>query len=114
MGNVFLGLKLQKNAETGDIAPVILQFETPAPMACVPLALTAIATADELPIIAWVVASGRAVPLSHFDVTPDWREFDVFNCAVNRNASATNRQNRNVADMCVEFWESQVKSNFND
>ena len=106
MANVFLALKLQKTAEVGDLAPVVLEFEVPSPVACVPLALTAIATADELPVLLYVFASGRVVPLSHFDVQPDWRGFDTFNCAVDRE-NPFGRNIRNAATSCSSGFENQ-------
>jgi MYXO-CTERM domain-containing protein len=56
----FVAMKLTKGAEAGDIQPVILKFRADTPM--IPLRLTAVASTDDMPLFAWFLGEGRAIP----------------------------------------------------
>jgi len=74
-GYYFVALKLQQDKEVGDLRPIVLKFEGNRP--CVPIRLTAIAARPDMPIIAYVLAQKRAIPLNyrHVLINPtrvDW------------------------------------------
>jgi hypothetical protein len=66
-GGYFVGLKLRKDRGTGDLAPVALRFSGADPM--IPLALTAVAVTDDMPLQPFVLGSARAVPENYLHVT---------------------------------------------
>jgi hypothetical protein len=57
---VFVGLRLQSGASTGELKPVSLHLGEAAP--CVPLKLTGIAATDNMPIMVFVLGEERAIP----------------------------------------------------
>ncbi len=65
----FVGLKLTKDSETGDLQPIVLSMDTDE--ACVPLRLTAIAATDNMPVYVWFVGRGRAVSTNWPDLVLD-------------------------------------------
>jgi len=67
LGNVFVALKLQQNKGSGDIAPIIVEFDEPQGP-CIPLVLTAIAATPDMPVYAWVLGESRTVPKNFFHV----------------------------------------------
>jgi len=74
-GYYFVALKLQKDKEVGDLKPLVVKFEGNRP--CIPIQLTAIAARPNMPIIAYVLAQKRAVPMNyrHVLINPtrvDW------------------------------------------
>jgi hypothetical protein len=74
-GYVFLALKLQKDKSSGDLAPIVVTLDETSP--CLPLRLTAIAAAEDMPVVAWVLAEHRAIPKNFLHVeineaTVDW------------------------------------------
>jgi hypothetical protein len=77
---VFLALKLVKDADSGDIQPIVLSYESDM-LACIPLQLTAIAAQTDMPIYTWVLAEARAVPLNFFHVVLNEQAIDWLNCA---------------------------------
>jgi MYXO-CTERM domain-containing protein len=77
-GNYFVALKLQQNKQVGDLRPIVVRFEGNRP--CIPIKLTAIAARPDMPIIAYVLASKRAIPVNyrHVLINPtriDWLRF---------------------------------------
>ena len=62
-GYNFVALKLQKDRSVGELRPIVLAFEGTRP--CVPIRLTAVAAQPNMPIIAYVFASARAVPVNY-------------------------------------------------
>jgi len=77
-GNYFVALKLQQNKEVGDLRPIVVSFKGNRP--CIPIKLTAIAARPDMPIIAYVLASKRAIPVNyrHVLINPtriDWLRF---------------------------------------
>lgn len=74
-GYVFLALKLQKDKSSGDLAPIVVTLDEASP--CLPLRLTGIVAAPEMPIVAWVLGESRAIPKNFLHVelneaTVDW------------------------------------------
>ncbi len=74
-GYYFLALKLQQNKEVGDLRPIVVKFEGARP--CIPIKLTSIAARPNMPIIAYVLADKRAIPVNyrHVLINPtrvDW------------------------------------------
>ncbi len=74
-GYYFVALKLQQNKTVGDLKPLVVKFEGNRP--CVPIRLTAIAARPNMPILAYVLADHRAVPMNyrHVLINPtrvDW------------------------------------------
>ena len=59
-GFEFIGIRLKSGKSTGDLRPLAISLGENAP--CVPLRLTAIAAAPDMPILVWVLGDGRAVP----------------------------------------------------
>ncbi|MBN1203391.1 MAG: DUF2330 domain-containing protein [Myxococcaceae bacterium] len=77
-GNYFVALKLQQNKQVGDLRPIVLRFQGNRP--CIPIKLTAIAARPDMPIIAYVLANKRAIPVNyrHVLINPtriDWLRF---------------------------------------
>jgi hypothetical protein len=68
----FVGLKLTKDADVGDLQPIVLRMSGTAP--CIPLRLTAIAATPDMQVFAWVLGNSRAVSTNYLDVVPN----DVF------------------------------------
>ena len=90
--HVFVALRLQKDAESGDIQPLILEYEMPEPdedgetnnnnmpIACVPIQLTRIAALDNMPITVYILGNARAVPLNFIELELDDRLVDWLPC----------------------------------
>ncbi|GMV43562.1 MAG: hypothetical protein AMXMBFR64_52780 [Myxococcales bacterium] len=74
-GNVFLALKLQQDKGAGDIAPIVVKFQSDDG-ACVPLILTQIAAQADMPVYAWILDAGRTVPKNFFHVVLNLAHID--------------------------------------
>jgi len=68
----FVGLKLTKDADAGDLQPIVLRMSGTEP--CIPLRLTAIAATPDMQVFTWVLGNTRAVSTNYLDVVPN----DVF------------------------------------
>lgn len=68
-GDYFVALKLLSGRDTGEIQPIVLDYQEAEP--CIPLRLTAIATVPDMPITAYVFAASRTVPANYMAITPD-------------------------------------------
>ena len=77
----FVAVKLQPGKDTGDIAPIILDFQEQSP--CVPLVLTSIAATEDMPVKAFVLGKERAVPTNWMHVTVNEKKIDWFAMANN-------------------------------
>jgi hypothetical protein len=62
-GHSFVAVRLTNGARTNDITPLVLRHV--GHEACIPIQLTAIATSPDLPVTAYFLAEGRAVPVSY-------------------------------------------------
>jgi hypothetical protein len=82
----FVALRLQKQSETGDIRPLILNYSIQdadlegIPVACIPIQLTGIAATPAMPIQIYVLSPFRAFPVNYFAVTLDDRLVDWVGC----------------------------------
>eukprot|EP01006_Ploeotia_vitrea_P043818 TRINITY_DN66782_c13_g2_i1.p1 TRINITY_DN66782_c13_g2~~TRINITY_DN66782_c13_g2_i1.p1 ORF type:complete len:663 (+),score=79.38 TRINITY_DN66782_c13_g2_i1:180-1991(+) len=86
MNHVFVALKLSKDKTTGEIQPLVLQYEYPASstvgaVPCVPLKLTQIAATDDMPVVVYVLGQHRAVPVSFFEAEINPKAFPWLECA---------------------------------
>ena len=76
----FVALKLQEDKGVGDLQPIIVKYSAPN-LACIPLKLTSIAAAENMPVFSWVLAKARAVPMNFFHVVLNPKAYDWLNCA---------------------------------
>jgi len=58
-----IAFKLTKNAMSGDIRPVVLDYETDTPS--IPIKLTAVAANEDMGVMTWVLGESRAVPMMY-------------------------------------------------
>lgn len=77
----FLALKLASDAPAGDLAPLAIAF--PGVEAAIPMRLTALAVAPDMPVTTYVLGASRAVPANylHMDLNPlraDWETGSIF------------------------------------
>ncbi len=73
---VFVAIKLKRDAQVGDIQPLVLDMGQQE--ACVPLVLTRIAAIPDMPIYAMVLGKYRAVPRNWFQVEVNPLRIDWF------------------------------------
>jgi hypothetical protein len=94
LDHVFVALKLRKNAEVGEIQPLILEYQMPPDeesdtplqvsrraMACVPIQLTRIAATNNMPITVYTLGDFRAVPLNFIELELDDNQVNWFGCS---------------------------------
>ncbi|HIA01688.1 MAG TPA: DUF2330 domain-containing protein [Myxococcales bacterium] len=84
--HVFVAVRLQSNKGTGDIQPLVLDF--PFPGSCVPLRLTSIAAADDMPVRVWILGQHRAIPINYFHVEINEKKIDWMRNGNNYNELA--------------------------
>ena len=105
-GQKFAALRLQKDTDTGEIEPIVLTYTTPEgegeailerpgealssqtttrrmALACVPIQLTRIAAANDMPVQVYVLGNARAVPLNYLEVELDDDQVDWVGCINN-------------------------------
>jgi MYXO-CTERM domain-containing protein len=90
-GSYFIALKLQKDKDTGDIAPI--RFTYPGDGASIPLVLTAIAATPDMRLQPYVFASSRAVPDNYLHVKINEAAIDWVNYGNNYDAVITQAAN---------------------
>ncbi len=90
-GSYFIALKLQKDKETGDIAPI--RFTYPGDAASIPLVLTAIAATPDMRLQPYVFASTRAVPDNYLHVKINEAAIDWLRYGQNYDAVITQAAN---------------------
>jgi hypothetical protein len=86
MSMKFVALQLQKEAESGDIRPIILKYKIPgnlanSPVACIPIQLTSIAATPGMPIQVYTLAPYRGVPKNYVHAELDLRYLDWLGCS---------------------------------
>lgn len=74
-GAFFLALKLQKGKEVGDLQPVVLKYASDYAM--IPIILTGVGAAEDMPVLVWMLGEGRAIPRNYRhtvvnDAVVDW------------------------------------------
>lgn len=67
-GHHFVAIRLTADHSTAEIQPLVLHYTEASP--CVPIQLTSIATVPDMPITAYFLAEGRAVPVNYAIVEP--------------------------------------------
>ncbi len=74
----FVVLKLQNDADVGDIQPIILNYESDKPM--IPIKLTAIAAEEDMGVLVWLISDqgGRAVPENFLHVVPNYTRLNWY------------------------------------
>ena len=80
-GAFFLALKLITDRDVGDLQPIALTYAAKEPG--IPIRLTAVATAPDLGVIAWVLAEHRAIPKNYLHVRINEAAIDWFNGGFN-------------------------------
>ncbi len=65
-GSYFVALRLLNDAGEGDIAPLVMRY--PGDEGLIPITLTAVAAADDMPIEVYVFGDHRAVPTNYLHV----------------------------------------------
>lgn len=83
----FVAVRLQKNADSGEIQPLILSQEMPqqpdpltTAMACIPIKLTSVAATNEMPIHVYILGESRAEPINWLEVVLDEKLVDWLGC----------------------------------
>jgi len=71
----FIAVKLKESATVGDLQPLMLTMPE-AEEPCIPLVLTRIAAAPDMPVTAWVFGEHRIVPLNWFGVDINYKKID--------------------------------------
>lgn len=74
-GSFFVALKLSKDSDVGELAPLGMRY--PGDLASVPIQLTSIAATEDMRLRAYVIGDSRAVPESYLhvqinDLVVDW------------------------------------------
>ncbi|MBL8916050.1 MAG: DUF2330 domain-containing protein [Archangium sp.] len=74
-GAYFLALKLQSGRTAGDIAPIVLEYESSYPM--IPLVLTSVGATPNMGVQVWLLGNGRGIPRNYAhvvlnDAVLDW------------------------------------------
>jgi len=72
--HVFLALKLSKDSNSGDIAPIVVKLDESSP--CLPIRLTQIAAQPDMPIVTWTLGPARAIPKNFLHVILNDAVFD--------------------------------------
>ncbi|MEL6181053.1 MAG: DUF2330 domain-containing protein, partial [Myxococcota bacterium] len=62
-GMNLVAFRLTKGNSDGDIRPVVLTFDSEAPM--IPIKLTAVAAEEDMGVLVWVLSNSRAVPINY-------------------------------------------------
>jgi hypothetical protein len=81
----FVVLKLQNNKSSGDITPIILNYESDKPV--IPLRLTAVAAQADMGVLVWILGEARAVPDNFLHVVPNYTRLNWYAGASNAYAS---------------------------
>lgn len=66
-GMPFLAMKLQPEAGVQDIQPIVMTYESDAPM--IPIRLTAVAAQPDMNILTWIFADAQAIPENYAHIT---------------------------------------------
>jgi len=74
-GMVFVAMKLVPDADTADIAPIVVSWAGDQPM--IPLRLTAVAAEPEMGVTTWILSDRRYHSANFADIEPDWGQIRV-------------------------------------
>lgn len=83
-GSWFVALRLQKDRDVGELAPIRLTYA--ASEAVIPITLTRVAATPDMGLIVHVLGSGRAVPDNYLHVVPNPFRIDWWNQGANYQA----------------------------
>lgn len=94
-GMNLLAFRLTKNADAGDIRPIVMKYKTDRPM--IPIKLTAVAADDDMGVMVWVLGSERATPVNYKtleinDTLLNWFTLDNYNDLIIRAANEAGGQ----------------------
>ncbi len=81
----FVAVRLRKDQDVGDIQPLILRYESDAPI--IPIRLTAVAAMPDMGVLVWLLGEARAVPLNYLHVDVNYTLLNWY--AGTNNAYAT-------------------------
>jgi hypothetical protein len=90
-GFVFVAIKLKRDAESGDIQPLVMDMDHQE--TCVPLVLTRIAAVPDMPIYALVLGKHQAAPRNWFKVELNPARIDWFTNGSNYRSLVTEAVN---------------------
>ena len=81
----FVALRLQKDADTGLIRPIVLKYQLPAnlasnPIACIPIELTRVAAIENMPIQVYLLGPSRGVAYNYAEMEMDFSLIDYLGC----------------------------------
>jgi len=76
-GMNFVVLKLRSGQSAGDVQPLVMNYVAEEVM--IPIRLTAVAAADDMGVLVWLLGEGRAVPTNYPHVTVNYSQVDWFN-----------------------------------
>ncbi len=80
-GAFFLAIKLRSDADTGDLQPIVIEYEADNPM--IPLILTQLGAVPDMGVLVWVLGDARAVPTNYRHVLINDEYIDWVNGAAN-------------------------------
>ncbi len=75
-GSYFLALKLLKDRDAGDIAPIVLDYPSDLPM--IPMVLTQVGAVEDMPVTVWVLGEDRAIPRNYRHTVLNEEHIDWF------------------------------------
>mgnify|MGYP003917585753 CR=1 FL=1 len=108
----FIAVKLKESATVGDLQPLMLTMPDAAEP-CIPLVLTRIAAAPDMPVTAWVFGDHRIVPMNWFGVEVNPKKIDWLSQGENYEAVATEAINEAAGHgFITEFAKSFNTQNF--
>ena len=87
----FVAFKLQSDRESGDVQPVTLTYDGIKP--AIPIQLTAVATAPDLGVTAYVLGQHRAVPENYLSVEVNYARLDWLGRGANYDELVTAAMN---------------------
>lgn len=80
-GSYFLALKLLKDKNAGDIAPIVLDYPSDLPM--IPMVLTQVGAVEDMPVTVWVLGEHRAIPRNYRHTVLNEAHIDWFSGGAN-------------------------------
>jgi hypothetical protein len=82
-GGYFLALQLKKGASTGDLQPVIVDYDSDLPM--IPIILSSVAANPNMGIQVWMLGDSRAIPRNYRHTILNDEHIDWLNAGQNYN-----------------------------
>ncbi|MEO1269875.1 MAG: DUF2330 domain-containing protein, partial [Myxococcota bacterium] len=82
-GMNLVAFRLSKGNSAGDIRPVVLTYDSEAPM--IPIKLTAVAAEANMGVLVWVLSDQRAVPINYRSLEVNEALINWFNASQNYN-----------------------------